>query len=384
MKSKGRKKMAEKKTSIGGQALIEGIMMKGPHNTAIAVRLPNGKIDVTDFKEINLKDKGAFFSLPIIRGVANLIVSLISGYKALMYSAEKSLEDEDTDEKGGEEETAGSKDAEKTVEPETAKPEENTPKDEKTEKSKPEKHGKADKKGEKKSASDILFSVLTVAASVIGVLLAIVLFMMIPSCIFNLINAAATPGIAVNWTHIWNGIDGGKLNLYRAFIEGLLKLAIFIGYIAVVTLQKDIKRVFQYHGAEHKTIFCYEKGLPLTVENCRRQIRFHPRCGTSFMFLMIIVGILISTVVVIFFPSVTKLTVLWAAIKILLVPLFCGVGYELIKYCGRHDNLFTKIVSAPGLWVQRLTTKEPDDGMLEVAIASVERVIPENEEDDKW
>lgn len=371
--------MAEKKTSIGGQALIEGIMMKGPHNTAIAVRLPNGKIDVTDFKEINLKDKGAFFSLPIIRGVANLIVSLISGYKALMYSAEKSLEDENTDENGDRE---GTNETAKAAE--TAAPEENTAKDEKEEINKPEKHGGADEKSKKKSASDILFSVLTVAASVVGVTLAIVLFMMIPSCIFNLINAAATPGVAVNWAHIWNGIDDGKLNLYRAFIEGLLKLAIFIGYIAVVTLQKDIKRVFQYHGAEHKTIFCYEKGLPLTVENCRRQIRFHPRCGTSFMFLMIIVGILISTVVVIFFPSVTKLTVLWAAIKILLVPLFCGVGYELIKYCGRHDNLFTKIVSAPGLWVQRLTTKEPDDGMLEVAIASVERVIPENEEDDKW
>lgn len=358
--------MAEKTVSIGGQALIEGIMMKGPRKTAIAVRLPNGKIDVTDFKEINLKEKSAFFSLPIIRGVANLVVSLISGYKALMYSAERSLEEEDTDaDANSENPTESQETTENAQNKETAK-----------------EHKPEAKKGEKKSATDVLFSVLTVIASVVGVALAVVLFMMVPSCIFNLINAAVTPGVSVSAAHIWNGIDGGTLNLYRAFIEGLLKLAVFIGYIAIVSLQKDIKRVFQYHGAEHKTIFCYEKGLPLTVENCRKQIRFHPRCGTSFMFLMIIVGILISTVVVIFFPSVTKLTVLWAAIKILLIPLFCGVGYELIKYCGRHNNLFTKIVSAPGLWVQRLTTKEPEDDMLEVAIASVLRVLPENEGED--
>ncbi len=160
-------------------------------------------------------------------------------------------------------------------------------------------------------------------------------------------------------------------------------MAIFIGYIALVSLEKDIKRVFMYHGSEHKTIFCYEHGLPLTVENVRIQKRFHPRCGTSFMFLMLAVGILISSLLVIILPDfIISRNYLWVPIKILLIPVICGLGYELIRLCGRHDNVLTRIIAAPGLWIQRLTTKEPDDSMIEVAIAAMKDVIPDDGSDE--
>ena len=363
--------MGNKKiTGIGGQALIEGIMMRGPKKTSVAVRLPNGEIDISELNGLGLAKKNKFCSLPIIRGVLGFVDSLATGYKALMISAEKSMpEDEETDKK---EDTA--------AEPQTAqnaKPAESAEKAEKDEKEKPEQKSE-------KGSSGALMAVVSVLSAVLGVALAVALFMFLPAIIFNLINAAATPGVKIGWDVLWRGLQDGKLDMWRAAVEGVVKVIIFIAYIAVVSLQPDIKRVFKYHGAEHKTIFCYENGLPLTVENCRKQIRFHPRCGTSFMFLMIAVSIIISTVIVIAFPAVTKLTALWVAIKILLIPLFCGIGYELIKYCGRHDNRLTKIIAAPGLWIQRLTTKEPDDDMLEVAIAAMEYVIPENAEDDKW
>ena len=159
-------------------------------------------------------------------------------------------------------------------------------------------------------------------------------------------------------------------------------MAIFIGYIAVVSLEKDIKRVFRYHGAEHKTIFCYESGEELTVENVRKHTRFHPRCGTSFMFLMLAVGILISSVLVVILPDfIITRNYIWVPIKILLLPITCGIGYELIKFCGKHDNVLTRIIAAPGLWIQRLTTKEPEDGMIEIAIAAIQEVIPEDGSD---
>ncbi len=351
--------MGNKKiTSIGGQALIEGIMMRGPKKTSVAVRLPDGSIDISELNGLGLAKKNKFCSLPVIRGVLGFVDSLATGYKALMISAEKSMpDDEETDKK-----------PEITEETETT---ENT--------------GAAtaeQKPG--KGSSAALMAVVGVLSAVLGVALAVALFMFLPAIIFNLINAAVTPNVGIGWDVLWRGLQGGKLDMWRAAVEGVVKVVIFITYIAVVSLQPDIKRVFKYHGAEHKTIFCYENGLPLTVENCRKQIRFHPRCGTSFMFLMIAVSIVISTVIVVLFPAVTKLTALWVAIKILLIPLFCGIGYELIKYCGRHDNRLTKIVAAPGLWIQRLTTKEPDDDMLEVAIAAMEYVIPENADDDKW
>ncbi len=354
--------MGNKKiTSIGGQALIEGIMMRGPKKTSVAVRLPDGSIDISELNGLGLAKKNKFCSLPVIRGVLGFVDSLATGYKALMISAEKSMpDDEETDKK-----------PEITEETETAETTENTG------------AATAEQKPEKGSSAALMAVVGTLSA-VLGVALAVALFMFLPAIIFNLINAAATPNVGIGWDVLWRGLQGGKLDMWRAAVEGVVKVVIFITYIAVVSLQSDIKRVFKYHGAEHKTIFCYENGLPLTVENCRKQIRFHPRCGTSFMFLMIAVSIVISTVIVVLFPAVTKLTALWVAIKILLIPLFCGIGYELIKYCGRHDNRLTKIVAAPGLWIQRLTTKEPDDDMLEVAIAAMEYVIPENADDDKW
>ncbi len=383
--------MSNKKfTSIGGQALIEGIMMKGPKKTVIAVRLPNGGIDVVDHKELSPQKKYKILGWPVIRGITAFVCSLLSGYKALMIAAEKSLPDEEKEPKQAEkpaEETAVKATEEvatETAEELAAETAEAPAVDEAEESKQPEKPAaeKADKK-EQNGGLGALFNAIFAVASVLGVVLAFALFMLVPSLIFNLMNAAATPGVAVTLSNIWNGIEGGSLDLYRALIEGLMKMAVFIAYVALVSLQSDIKRVFQYHGAEHKTIFCYEAGLPLTVENCRIQKRLHPRCGTSFMFLMIAVSIIISTLIVVLFPAVTKITALWVAIKILMIPLFCGVGYEVLKFCGRRDNLFTRIVSAPGKWIQLLTTKEPDDKMLEVAIASIEAVIPENGENVK-
>ncbi len=315
-----------KKTSIGGQALIEGIMMKGPKKTCMAVRLPDGGIDVSDFGEKTIKDKLKFLKLPVLRGVVNFVESMITGYKALMISADKSgfTEIEEVDENG-------------------------------------------EKKSEK--FSDALMSVVMVIASVLGVALAIVLFMLVPRLVVG----------GVDWL-----LGGALPSFARALMEQIIKISVFVCYVWAVSNMKDIRRVFMYHGAEHKTIFCYEKGLELNVENVREQSRFHPRCGTSFMILMILVGFVFSTVAQLLFRGVYDNVAVWVLVKILMIPFICGVGYELLKICGRHDNLFTRIIAAPGLWLQRLTTKEPEDGMIEIAIAAVKEVIPENPEDDRW
>ena len=168
----------------------------------------------------------------------------------------------------------------------------------------------------------------------------------------------------------------------QSLFEGILKITIFLGYMIAVSYMKDIKRVFQYHGGEHKTIFCYEAGLPLTVENVRKQSRFHPRCGTSFMILMLIVSIFITFILDAIVPWLRGVLWLRTIIKLLLVPVICGLGYELIKICGRHDNPVTRIIAAPGLWIQRITVKEPDDSMIEIAIAAMNEVIPEDGEKD--
>lgn len=307
-----------KYTSIGGQALIEGIMMKSPEKTALAVRMPDKSIDITYLNGKSVKEKYKILKLPILRGIAGFIESMIQGYKAMMLSAEKSgFTDLDEEEK------------------------------EKTE---------SDKK--KESA---LMSVIMVIASVLGVALAVVLFMLLPR-------------LAVQGLRALFKVDFSPV--VRSSIEQLLKLTIFVIYVWAVSFMKDIKRVFMYHGAEHKTIFCYEKGLPLNCENVREQRRFHPRCGTSFMILMILVSIIFSTIVQIIFPSVYNIAWLWVVIKILLIPLVCGAGFEVLKICGKYDNLATKIISAPGLWLQRITTKEPDDGMIEIAIAALKACEP--------
>ena len=307
-----------KYTSIGGQALIEGIMMKSPEKTALAVRMPDKSIDITYLNGKSVREKYKILKLPILRGIAGFIESMLQGYKAMMLSADKSgFTDLDEEEK------------------------------EKTE--------------SEKKKEGALMSVIMVIASVLGVALAVVLFMLLPRL--------AVQGLRALF----------KVDFYpvvRSSIEQLLKLTIFVIYVWAVSFMKDIKRVFMYHGAEHKTIFCYEKCLPLTVENVREQRRFHPRCGTSFMILMILVSIIFSTIVQIIFPSVYNIAWLWVVIKILLIPLVCGAGFEVLKICGKYDNLATKIISAPGLWLQRITTKEPDDGMIEIAIAALKACEP--------
>ena len=312
-----------KYTAIGGQALIEGILMRSPEKTALAVRTPDKSIDITYMDVKSLRDKYKILRLPVIRGVVSFAESMIQGYKAMMLSAEKSGFT-DVEEEEGKEQTE----------------------QEKTESK--EKLGK-------------IINVFMVLGTVLGVALAVVLFMLIPR-------------LAVKGLEALSGSAFSKI--VRSSIEQVIKLIVLVAYMYGVSLMPDIKRVFMYHGAEHKTIFCYEKGLPLTVENVRKQRRFHPRCGTSFLILMILVSIIVSTIVQLIFPGVYSIVWLWVLAKILMVPVICGLGFELLRVCGRYDNLFTKIVSAPGLWLQRITTKEPQDEMIEIAIASLRAVEP--------
>ena len=307
-----------KYTSIGGQALIEGILMKSPEKTALCVRLPDGSIDTSYMEEKRLSQKSKFFRLPIIRGVVGFVESMLQGYKALMISADKS----------------GFADLEEET----------------------------DKKEDNKD-NNALLNVVMVIGAVLGVLLAVVLFMYLPRLCVSGIEWVAKTNITSP--------------ILRSGIEQFIKLAVFVGYVWAVSFMKDIKRVFMYHGAEHKTIFCYEKGLELNVENVRIQKRFHPRCGTSFMILMILISVIFSTLVQIVFPGVYTVKWLWVVAKILMVPLICGVGYEVLKICGRYDNVITRIISAPGMWLQRLTTKEPEDSMIEIAIAALKACEPE-------
>lgn len=320
-----------KYTAIGGQALIEGIMMKSPEKTAIAVRTPDKGIDITYMNEQSLRDRYKILGLPVIRGVVAYIESMIHGYKALMLSAEKS----------------GFTDLEEE-----------------------EERKKREAQGKEKKDNSLVISIIMVLGSVLGVALAMVLLMLIPR-------------LAVGGLEWIFSLEEGFPKVVRSSIEQLIKLVVFVVYIWLVSYMKDIRRVFMYHGAEHKTIFCYEKGLELTVENVREQSRFHPRCGTSFLILMILISIIFSTVVQMIFPEVYTVAWLWVAIKILMLPLICGAGFEVLRICGRFDNIITRIISAPGLWIQRLTTKEPEDGMIEVAIAALRACEPENPDVDR-
>ena len=319
-----------KKTSIGGQALIEGIMMRGPKKTVMAVRKKDGNIEVVPKEIKSIKDKSKIFGLPIIRGVVGFVESMLIGYKAMMDSAEISgYLDED--------EIKGKDDS---------KEEENGSQKQKT----------------------FFTTIIMVISTVLAVALSIGLFIYLPSLVFTGIN------------HLANG----AISSWQAVFEGVLKILIFLGYMVAVSQLPDIKRVYRYHGAEHKTIFCYEAGLPLTVENIREQKRFHPRCGTSFMILMLIVSIAVTLLLDAILPWLKGVLWLRTIVKLLLVPLICGLGYELIKICGRYDNIVTRIIAYPGLLVQRLTVYEPDDQMIEIAIAAMNPVIPEDEEADKW
>ena len=331
-----------KKTSIGGQALIEGVMMRGPQRTAMAVRHVSGEIRMEEWDN-NTKKRFCMFRWPLIRGVFNFIDSLRIGMKCLMKSAEMSgLEEE----------------LEDAMTEENALPEDAT--EEQIAAAEAEKAAK--KEAAEKKASTLM-NIVMVVGMILGVALSLVLFMWLPIQLFNLLVKVAP---AVDKAY------------YRGVFEGVMRILIFLGYMLLVSRMKDIRRTFMYHGAEHKSIFCYEKGLPLTVENVRAQKRFHPRCGTSFMILMLIVGIIISICL-----PITH-TVWRTVIKIALLPLTVGIGYELIKLAGRHDNWFTRFISAPGVWVQHITTVEPDDDMIECAIKALEAVIPEDQEADKW
>ena len=302
------------KTSVGGQALMEGIMMRGPEKICVAVRRPDGTLDMT-YEDVK---HHRWQKIPLVRGAAAMIENLVLGYRYLMHSAEVSMPDEAEAEPGR---------FEKWLTEHTG------------------------------PAVQNFFMAL---AAVCGGLLAIVLFMVLPTAIVGLVDSF----VPLGW---------GKV-----LLEGLLKIALFVGYLFLCTRMKEIHRVFEYHGAEHKTIACYEAGEELTVENVRRHRRFHPRCGTSFMILVLIVSILLFSVL----PW--NSTGLRVVLKLLLLPAVMGVSYELIKLAGRCDNLFTRIISAPGLWLQRLTTFEPDDSMIEVAIAAVLPVLPEHPDEAKW
>lgn len=308
-----------KKTSIGGQALIEGVMMRGVGKAAMAVRLPDGTIDVEIEKTKLAKDKSFVFRMPFVRGIFNFIDNMIFGYKYLMKSAEKSGLDME------------------------------------------ESESKFDKWLEK-HFGDKIMTVVSAIAMVFGVVLAIGLFILAPMGVVWLLEKIV------------------PLGGFKTLIEGLIKIAVFVAYLALVSQTKDIKRVFEYHGAEHKSIACYEAGEELTVENVKKYKRFHPRCGTSFILIVLIVSILVYSVIQFSWENL----LLRAGLKILLLPIIVGISYEIIKLAGRYDNFFTRILSAPGLWIQRFTTREPDDSQIEVALASLKPVLPEENENDNW
>ncbi len=318
------KKSCAFRTSIGGQALIEGILMRGPEKQAIVVRDQEGNL-VEKVEELRLiRDRYPILGVPLIRGTVNFLDSMVKGVKALMYSADFYPEEE------------------------AAQP------------------SKFDLWLEKHLSSKKLESVIVTLAVVMGVGLSVFLFMVLPTFL--------TGGIL----HFFPGFPMWGRNV----VEGLLKIVIFLLYLIVCSRQKDIYRVFQYHGAEHKTIFCYEAGLPLTVENVRLQSRHHPRCGTSFLFVVIFVSILFSSVVFGIWP----ITSVWlrTLAHLLLLPLVVGVTYEFNRWVGRHDNPVTRVLTAPGMWLQNFTTNEPDDSMIECAIRSLELVLPGEQGKDSW
>lgn len=323
--------MSKKKTSkyvaVGGQALMEGIMMKGPEGTAVSLRLPDGSIETQMKDFVSIRKKIKLFNLPILRGVVSFIESMIFGYKLIMESAEKTSID-------FEEESESKLD--KWI---------------------------SDHFGPK------MMAVIGGISAVLGIGLAFVLFMWAPSFAFDLIN---------------DKLAGGELATFRAVFEGLIRVVIFVAYMYIVSKMKEIHRVYMYHGAEHKTIFCFEHGNDLTVENVRKELRYHPRCGTAFIFVTILLSILISSIVSVAFPELTQIRPVWIAVKLLMMPIIMGIGFEFIQLAGKYPNKLTKVLSAPGLLMQRITTAEPDDEIIEVAIEAMKAClsgkVPEKDE----
>ena len=309
------KKKGAFRTSIGGQALIEGILMRGPEKDAIVVRSPEGLVTkVTQRKFV--KANYPILGVPILRGAVTFIGSMITGVKALMFSADYFPEDED------------------------AKPD------------------KLEEWLNKHVPAEKLQSLLVGFSVVLSIGLMLVLFMLLPTFLAGLFHATS-PAI-------------------HNLIEGVVKILVLLAYMILCSRQKDVYRVFCYHGAEHKTIFCYEHGKPLTVENVRQESRFHPRCGTSFLLVVVVVSILVNAVV--------RLDNTFARMgcHLLLLPVVVGISYEINRWCGRHDNWLSAALSAPGKWLQHMTTNEPDDSMIECAIRAMELVIPEEKGSDAW
>lgn len=313
------------KTMCGGQALIEGIMMRGPKKQAIVVRRQDGGLEerVEDLKFV--KDRHPILGVPLIRGVINFVDAMVNGVKALMFSA-----DFYPDEEGEEEEPS-----------------------------------KFERWLEEKLGAEKLMRAAVTVAVVLGIAFSIALFFLLPTLLGSAVTLVAPDSM-----------------LARNLAESLLKIVIFIGYLALCSHMKDIHRVFEYHGAEHKTIFCYEAGLPLTVENVRIQPRHHPRCGTSFLFMVIFISIIVSTVFFSIWPVHNVLLRFLA--HLVMLPLVVGISYEFNRWAGRHDGPITRIFVAPGLWLQNFTTFEPDDSMIEVGIRALELVLPEKQGEDAW
>ncbi len=308
----------------GGQALIEGIMMRGPGKQAIVVRKPDGELEIQEKNLKFVKDRWPVLGWPLIRGVVNFCSSMYSGVTALLFSAEFFPED-------GEEE---------------------------------EEPSKFDLWLERRLGSEKAASVVTTLALVLGIGMSIGLFFLLPTLLGSAITLVTDSMLARNLT------------------ESALKIAIFVGYLALCSRMGEMKRVFSYHGAEHKTIFCYEHGLPLTVENVRIQPRHHPRCGTSFLFVVIFVSILASTAVFSVWPVTNPILRFLAHLAML--PAIVGVSYEFNRWVGRHDGSVSRLLTAPGLWLQNFTTFEPDDSMIEVGIKALELVLPEEKGADEW
>lgn len=346
-----------RKTSIGGQALIEGIMMRSPKKAMMAVRNPQGEI-VLEEVEIKGAKRPAFCRWPIVRGLFAYIDSMTSGYKCLMRSAEiAGLEDMVEDEP-----KKKSKKAKKAEENQTEETSDEAKKEE----------------TEDEKLPAWLVSLVMVLGVVFGTLLAVGLFVMLPTVLFDLL-AKLVP--------VLKNTGNAALNsLCKSAFEGVLKVLLLVGYMGAVSFMKDIRRTFMFHGAEHKTIFCYEAGQELTVENVRLQNKYHPRCGTSFLVLMVLVSVFISFFIdpiAIMISGHTLTTALRFAVKFLMIPLIMGIGYELIKLAGKHDNWFTRAISKPGVWLQHLTVLEPTDDMIECAIAAMKEVIPDDGS-DRW
>ena len=312
------------RTSIGGQALIEGILMRGVDKQAVVIRSQTGELITKVEKLKMLKDRWPVFGWPLIRGVVNFLDSMVKGMKAITYSAQFLPEEEQ------------------------------------------EEPSKLDKWIEEKFGSEKAEKLIIGIAVVLGIALAVGLFIFLPTLLVGLIPP------------LRQGHDG-----VRTLLEGILKLAIFLGYMAAVSHMKEMKRLWAYHGAEHKTIFCYEHGKELTVDNVRQESRFHPRCGTSFLLVVIILSILVFIVANAFLHVNNVL--LRILVKLLLLPVVVSLSYELNRWIGRHDELaVAKVLSWPGRQLQHLTTREPDDGMMEVAITSLKLVIPDEKGADTW